>query len=138
MELIDGGTAAAVLPVSAAVDPFLGAVSDGALNRVSDADLLAEVRELERLRRRLAAADHAVISELDRRGLAATLAMRTTPGLLQGLLRLSPHEARRNAASTPAASAARGPPSPARSWTRCCPSRPPPRPPARSHPSMPR
>ncbi|HEY0166528.1 MAG TPA: DUF222 domain-containing protein, partial [Jatrophihabitans sp.] len=61
---------------------------------MSDADVLAELRELEVLRRRLAALDHALIAEVDRRGLAGQLVLPTTSALLQGLLRLSPHEAK--------------------------------------------
>ncbi|HST48084.1 MAG TPA: DUF222 domain-containing protein [Jatrophihabitans sp.] len=61
---------------------------------MSDADLLAELRELESLRRRLAVADHALIGELDRRGLAGRMVVGTTAALLQGLLRLSPGEAK--------------------------------------------
>jgi len=95
MELIDVGAAAVVLPLAAAVDSFLAEVAAGAVTRLSDADVLAEVRGLEVLRRRLSVADHALVAELDRRGLAATLAMKTTSGLLQGMLRLSPHEAKR-------------------------------------------
>jgi hypothetical protein len=95
MELIDGGAAAVVVPLAAAVDTFLAEVADGAVARLSDADLLAEVRELEVLRRRLATADHALVAELDRRGLAAIAAMPSTSALLQGLLRLSPREAKR-------------------------------------------
>jgi hypothetical protein len=90
MELIDGGAAAVVVPLAAAVDTLLAEVADGAVGRLSDADVLAEVRELEVLRRRLATADHALVAELDRRGLAAILAMPSTSALLQGLLRLSP------------------------------------------------
>jgi hypothetical protein len=95
MELIDGGAAGVTVSLSAAVDSFLTEAADGALGRASDADLLAEVRELEALRRRLATADHALVTELDRRGLAGVLAMPSTSALLQGLLRLSPHEAKR-------------------------------------------
>jgi hypothetical protein len=86
MELIHGGAAAVVVPLSAAVDSFLGAVADGALGRAGDADVLAEIRGLEALRRRLATADHALVAELDRRGLAGVLAMPSTSALLQGLL----------------------------------------------------
>jgi hypothetical protein len=95
MELIDGGAAAVVVPLSAAVDYFLAEVAEGGFVRLSDADVLAEVRELESLRRRLAVADHALIAELDRRGLVGALAMSSTSTLLQGMLRLSPHEAKR-------------------------------------------
>jgi hypothetical protein len=68
---------------------------DDGLSRLSDVDVLAELRELELLRRRLAVADHALIGEVDRRGLAGQLVMATTSAVLQGLLRLSPHEAKR-------------------------------------------
>lgn len=61
---------------------------------MSDADVLTELRELELLRRRLATIDHALIAELDRRAIAGRLAMPTTSAVLQGLLRLSPHEAK--------------------------------------------
>jgi hypothetical protein len=56
-----------VLPLAAAADSFLTEVGDGGFARLSDADLLAEVRELEVLRRRLATADHVLVAELDRR-----------------------------------------------------------------------
>ncbi|MBV9823037.1 MAG: DUF222 domain-containing protein [Actinobacteria bacterium] len=56
--------------------------------------MLAELRELEVARRRLAAADHALIAEIDRRGLAGRLVLPSTSSLLQGMLRLSPHEAK--------------------------------------------
>jgi hypothetical protein len=95
VELIDGGAAAVVLPLAAAVDCLLGEVAGGGFGRLSDADVLAEVRELEVLRRRLASADHALVAELDRRSLAGVLAMPSTSALLQGLLRLSPGEAGR-------------------------------------------
>ncbi len=60
---------------------------------MSDADVLAELRELESARRRLAVIDHALIVELDRRGLAGRLVTGSTSALLQGLLRVSPSEA---------------------------------------------
>ncbi|MEO7261664.1 MAG: DUF222 domain-containing protein [Jatrophihabitantaceae bacterium] len=61
---------------------------------MSDTDVLAELREWEVLRRRLAVADHTLIGELDRRGKAGQLVMPTTSAVLQGLLRLSPREAK--------------------------------------------
>ncbi|HEX8305674.1 MAG TPA: DUF222 domain-containing protein [Jatrophihabitans sp.] len=60
---------------------------------MSDADVLAELRELEVLRRRLTVIDHALIDELDRRGVAGRLVMGSTAEVLQGVLRLSPGEA---------------------------------------------
>jgi len=68
MEPLDGGVVTASLAgLSAAVEGYLGLVAGGGLGRVSDADVLAELRQLEVLRRRLAVADHALIGELDRR-----------------------------------------------------------------------
>jgi len=64
VEPIDGGAAAVTVPLAAAVDSLLTEVGDGALARLSDADVLAEVRELELLRRRLGSADHALVAEL--------------------------------------------------------------------------
>jgi hypothetical protein len=46
------------------------------------------------LRRRLATADHALIAEIDRRGLVGRLVMPSMSALLQGVLRLSPNEAK--------------------------------------------
>lgn len=83
-----------MVELSSAVQAYLDSTASG-LNRLSDADVLAELRELELLRRRLAVADHALIGEVDRRGLAGRLVMATTSAVLQGLLRLSPHEAKR-------------------------------------------
>jgi hypothetical protein len=95
MELIQGGVATVGLSLAAGVDSYLDEVTGGGLTRLSDADVLAELRELESARRRLASAGHAMITELDRRGLPGRLAMRSTSALLQGLLRLSPFEATR-------------------------------------------
>jgi len=63
--------------LSNAVHGYLDSLTQG-LTRVSDADVLAELRELEVLRRRLAVADHALIAEIDRRGLVGQLAMSST------------------------------------------------------------
>src|SRR3954449_6859887 len=57
-------------------------------------DRRADRRYRETLRRRLAFAVHALIGKLDRRGLAGRLVMGTTSAVLQGLLRLSPSEAK--------------------------------------------
>jgi len=94
MEQLHGGVVTAGLAeLSAAVGGYLGSVTGGGLGRVSDADVLAELRQLEVLRRRLAVADQALIGELDRRGIAGRLVMPSTSAVLQGLLRLSPGEA---------------------------------------------
>jgi hypothetical protein len=82
-----------LIGLSAALADYLGSVTSGELVRVSDADVLAELRELEVLRRRLTVIDHALIDELDRRGVAGRLVMGSTAAVLQGMLRLSPGEA---------------------------------------------
>jgi hypothetical protein len=91
MEAIHGGTATVTVPLSAVVDAL---VTGGSLAWLSDSDLLAEVRGLETARRRLAV-EHRLLLEVEQRGPAGRLALRSTSGLLQGLLRLSPHEAKR-------------------------------------------
>jgi hypothetical protein len=63
------------------------------LARLDRDSLLDHTRELERARRRLAALDHALIAELDARGLGFELGCRNTAGLLRQVLRLSPYEA---------------------------------------------
>ena len=92
MEAIHGGTATVTAPLSAVVDAL---VTGGSVAGLSDSDLLAEVRGLETARRRLAAVEHRLLLEVEQRGLAGRLALRSTSGWLQGLLRLSPHEAKR-------------------------------------------
>lgn len=92
-ELQGGAGTAALAAVSAAVQGYLAAAT-GELSQVSDADVLAELRELEVARRRLAVVDSALIGELERRGLAGRLVMGSTAAVLQGLLRLSPAEAK--------------------------------------------
>lgn len=79
---------------SAAASGYVEGVADGELDQLSDKCLLEELRELEMLRRRLAVADSALIAQLDRRGLAGRLVVPSTAALLQGMLRLSPHEAK--------------------------------------------
>jgi len=74
----------------AAVDELAG--TD--LTSSPDDEVTAIWRDLERLRNRLAAADHALISEVQRRGLAFTLGARSTAALLRELLRVDPGEAR--------------------------------------------
>ncbi len=90
--LHDGVVTAGLAELSAAVAGYLGSVCD-ALTRASDAGVLAELRELEVLRRRLVVADHALLAEIDRRGLVGRLVLPSASALLQGVLRLSPFEA---------------------------------------------
>ncbi|MDQ1721797.1 MAG: hypothetical protein QOI26_1531 [Pseudonocardiales bacterium] len=100
--LHDGKVTPELEALSAAVSLYLEAVAAGDLSRGSDPDVLAELRELETLRRRLAVADHALITEIDRRGLAGRLVMPSTSAVLQGALRLSPYEARHRVAAAKA------------------------------------
>jgi hypothetical protein len=90
MDVMQAGSISAELAaISAAVDAYrVEAV------RLSDADLLAELRGRETVRRRLAAQDHALVAELDRRGLAARLGPASTRGLLMSMLRISSADAR--------------------------------------------
>jgi Domain of unknown function (DUF222)/HNH endonuclease len=100
MEQLHGGEITPGLAgASAAVCDYLKSVADGELGRVSAADLLAELRALEVLRRRLAVVDHALVAQLDQRGLAGRLVMPSTSALLQGVLRLSPSEAKQRVAA---------------------------------------
>lgn len=98
-ELHGGGITPALAGLSSAVHEYLVLAGSGELARLSDADVLAELRELEVLRRRLAVIDEALIGELDRRGMAARLVMPSTAAVLQGLLRLSPGEAKSRVAA---------------------------------------
>ncbi len=91
--LHSGAVTPALAVLSAALGVYLVEVQAGGLGRVPDADLLAETRAFEVHRRRLAAADTVLISELERRNLPARLTTRSTSAMLQGLLRLSPSEA---------------------------------------------
>ncbi len=80
----------AVKQLSHALDALLAVDLTGA----SRDELLELARGLETQRRRLPAADHALIGELDARAVAGELACVSTPALLMQLLRLSPGEAR--------------------------------------------
>ena len=78
-------------PLDAALDALLTASPESS----SDDELLQRLRILERARRRIEAAGHQQLLELDRRGLAQERMCRSTPALLSELLRISPAEARR-------------------------------------------
>jgi hypothetical protein len=81
-----GAASAALIEVIEAQSGYLAEVSAGLLERLSDADVLAELRAVGVLRRRLAVADHALIGELGRRSLPArpgrrpACCQRSTPG----------------------------------------------------------
>ncbi len=80
----------AVKQLADAVDTLL-AVD---LTSASRGELLELARGLETQRRRLPAADHALIGELDARAVAGELACASTAALLMQLLRITPGEAR--------------------------------------------
>lgn len=63
------------------------------LTGLADDELLAYGREKERLRRRLAASDHAFVLEVEARALPSAVFVRSPGSFLRGLLRLDPHEA---------------------------------------------
>jgi hypothetical protein len=90
--LLSGVVSAGQVALSDAVGSYLGELAD-TVAKSSDADLIAEIRELEVLRRRLAAADHLLVAALERRGIAGVVGPSTTSELLQDVLRLSPREA---------------------------------------------
>ncbi|HEU5267021.1 MAG TPA: DUF222 domain-containing protein, partial [Jatrophihabitans sp.] len=71
----------------------LDALLAGDLSRETDQVILGGLREVERLRRRLAAADHQLIAQAQQRGLGYTRESRDTAGLLVGLLRIGAREA---------------------------------------------
>jgi hypothetical protein len=72
-----------------AVDALLAAD----LTPATDDQVLDVLREVERLRRRLAVIDHAAIAEVEARSLPAKHAVRTTGGFLRMLLHVDPAEA---------------------------------------------
>src|ERR1700712_794342 len=79
----------------AASSSYLDEVEKGLFGRMSDAGLLAELREREVLLRRQATADQELLAELERRGVASRLSMPSTAAMLQAMLLISPHEAKR-------------------------------------------
>ena len=80
----------AVKQLADAVDTLLAVDLTGA----SRDELLDLARGLETQRRRLPAADHTLIGELDARAVAGELACASTAALLMQLLRITPGEAR--------------------------------------------
>ena len=96
--LTAGGTTSGLASVDAAVDGYLAGLPV-AVGVAAEADLLAEVRGLERAARRLASAWNVLLPEVERRGLPATLSMPSVSVLLQAMLRLSPQAAKRRVAA---------------------------------------
>ena len=87
---VELGEAAAAL---AGLHTARDALNNLPLHTLSDADLLAVLREQEVDARRSAVTNHAVIAELEARGTAREYACPSTANLLVQVLRLSPHEA---------------------------------------------
>jgi hypothetical protein len=92
--LADGQASVSLCDVVGELTRYLADVSADLFGKLTDADVLAELREFETLRRRLAVVDHALVAELGRRALPGRLVMASTSVLLQAALRLSPHEAK--------------------------------------------
>ena len=140
-EIVGTGAAASALGQLSAAINALTTLNLAALDRD---ELLTVLRGLETQRRRLPVLDHALIGELDQRGIAGELTARTTRSLLRDVLRLSPGQAK----ARYDAAVDLGPRrsligevlprcSLARSCLRCCPPWPPPKPPAASPPRTP-
>jgi uncharacterized protein DUF222 len=75
------------------LDSALSELAGLALYSLSQDELLTLVRQFETVRRRMPVVDHALVSELEARSVAATLLARNTQAVLRGMLRLSPAEA---------------------------------------------
>jgi hypothetical protein len=92
---LHGGSATAGLAAfEAAGSAYLGEIAAGGYQALSDADLLAELRDRESLVRKQAIADHELLAEIEQRGIAGRLSMPSTAVLLQALLLVSPAAAR--------------------------------------------
>jgi hypothetical protein len=102
-EDLPGGVATdSLVTLTAASDGYLDEVAAGLYTTVPDAVLLAELRQRETFLRRQAVADHALLAELEHRGIAAQVAMPSLKALLQAMLLLSPAEAGRRVAAAAA------------------------------------
>ena len=98
-QMLWGGLPSAPCSVlSAAVDGYVANLPRVCAG-TSDADLIAELHALERERRRLAAADHLLLAEIGRRGVAARAGFGTVSRFVQSALRLSPADAARRVAA---------------------------------------
>jgi hypothetical protein len=101
-DLLAGAATDSLAALTAVSDGYLSEVAAGLYTTVPDAVLLAELRERETLLRRQAIADHALLAELEHRGIAGRLAMPSVKALLQVMLLLSPAEAGRRVAAAAA------------------------------------
>jgi uncharacterized protein DUF222/HNH endonuclease len=96
--LTAGETTVGLGLVDAAVDNYLAELPT-AIAAVPDAGVFAEIRELERVSRRLASVWNVVLPEAERRGLAGLVSATSLSAMLQAMLRLSPHAAGRRVAA---------------------------------------
>lgn len=89
-----GSPTDALLECGAALSAYLDEISVGLHAKLTDADLLAEIGQLERQARRLASAWHSLITQAEQRLLPQRIGATSTSAMLQSLLRLSPTEAK--------------------------------------------
>jgi Domain of unknown function (DUF222)/HNH endonuclease len=89
-----GQSSNALTQLASAVQHYIEEVLGDLYDKLSDADLIAELQSLEVLRRRLPVADHRLITQLEQREVATRLSAHGTAGMLQAALRLSPYEAK--------------------------------------------
>jgi uncharacterized protein DUF222 len=89
----DSISGAALTGMHERLDDLLTPESVGQLAGETDAAILNALRAIERLRRRLAALDHQLIVQAERRSLGYTHAARDTAGLLASALRIGTREA---------------------------------------------
>src|ERR1700712_5339032 len=102
-EVLHGGAASeACDSLADAGTRYLAEVSGGLFARGSDADLLAELRARETILRRQVVADHALLAEIERRGIAGRLSVPSTAALLQAMLQVSPRESKQRVAAAAA------------------------------------
>jgi len=87
---VSGAAAAALGDLTRAVD----VLQQHSLDGLRDEDLLGVFQQLERQRRRLAAVDHRLITELECRSTAVKFLARGTAGLLTDLLHVDAAEAK--------------------------------------------
>src|SRR5438874_1961186 len=91
-------TATAILgcldSLQAAVDDFLKHADNGGLESLSEDEYLEVAREVEAARSQLATADYPIIAGVETRGLPERHLARNAAGLLSGLWRMTPHEAK--------------------------------------------
>jgi hypothetical protein len=91
--MFDDGEADIATAVVARLSTVVDELQNLDLTSLPGDDVLAVLRDLEVQKRRLAAVDHALINEIDARGLAHERACRNTAALVTQLVRVSPSEA---------------------------------------------